>query len=82
MISAIDIVNVGYRHSFGRVLTAVATVSDLFNGQRYQRVAVTPLFTQVYERRVEGRIVYVGVVYSFGVTQKEKQPAFEYAPGE
>jgi outer membrane receptor protein involved in Fe transport len=82
MISAIDIVNVGYRHSFGRALSAVATVSDLFNGQRYQRVAVTPLFTQVYERRVEGRIVYVGVVYQFGVTKKEKQPAFEYAPGE
>jgi outer membrane receptor protein involved in Fe transport len=81
-ISAINIVNFGYKHALTRDLSAVATVSDLFNGQRYQRSALTPLFTQVYERRVEGRIAFVGLVYSFGATKKEKQPGFEYEPGE
>jgi outer membrane receptor protein involved in Fe transport len=81
-ISAINIVNFGYKHTLTRALVAVATVTDLFNGQHYQRVAVTPSFTQVYERSVAGRIAYLGVVYSFGVTQQAKEPAFEYAPGE
>jgi outer membrane receptor protein involved in Fe transport len=77
-ISAINIVNLGYKHAWTRELSLVATVSDLFNGQRYQRFAVTPTFTQVYERSVEGRIVYVGVVYSFGAPKKDKQSDFEY----
>jgi outer membrane receptor protein involved in Fe transport len=77
-ISAINIVNLGYKHAWTRDLSLIATVSDLFNGQRYRRFAVTPTFTQVYERSVEGRIVYVGVVYSFGASKKDRQPEFEY----
>jgi hypothetical protein len=34
----------------------VATISDLFNGQRYARFAASPSLTQVYERSVEGRV--------------------------
>jgi hypothetical protein len=59
-------------------LKAVVTVSDLFNGQRYRRFASTPTFTQEYQRVVTGRILYFGLVYSFGSTKKEKQPNFEY----
>jgi outer membrane receptor protein involved in Fe transport len=77
-ISAIDIVNLGYKHAWTRDLSLVATVSDLFNGQRYQRLAVTPTLTQVYERRVEGRVVYVGLVWSLGAQSKVKPPEFEY----
>lgn len=77
-ISAINIVNLGYKHAWTRDLSLIATVSDLFNGQRYRRFAVTPTFTQVYERSVEGRIVYVGVVYSVGASQKDRQPEFDY----
>jgi hypothetical protein len=57
---------------------AVATVSDLFDGQRYQRIAATPTFTQEYRRTVRGRVLYVGFVYSFGRTKPDKAPAFEY----
>jgi len=77
-ISAINIVNLGYKHAWNRDLSLVATVSDLFNGQRYQRFAATPAFTQVYERSVEGRVVYVGLVYSFGAQKKAKESEFEY----
>ena len=77
-ISAINIVNLGYKHAWNRDLSLIATVSDVFNGQRYQRFAVTPTFTQVYGRSVEGRVLYVGLVYSFGAQKKDKQSEFEY----
>jgi hypothetical protein len=59
----------------------VATISDLFDGQRYQRVASTPTLTQVYERSVSGRIAWLGLTYTAGVTKKEKQPNFQYESG-
>jgi outer membrane receptor for ferrienterochelin and colicin len=80
-ISAINVVNLGYKRALTAALSAVATVSDLFSGQRYQRVASTPLFTEVYRRSVEGRVAFVGVIYSFGVTKKEKESNFEYDSG-
>ena len=80
-ISAINVVNLGYKRAVTAAMSAVATVSDLFSGQRYQRVASTPLFTEVYRRSVEGRVAFVGVIYSFGVTKKEKESNFEYDSG-
>ena len=56
-------------------------VSDLFSGQRYKRVVSTPLLTQIYERNVEGRIIFVGLTYSFGGTGKDKSSGFEYDSG-
>jgi outer membrane receptor for ferrienterochelin and colicin len=79
-ISAINVVNLGYKRALTPALSAVATVSDLFSGQRYQRVALTPLFTQVYRRSVEGRVAFVGVIYSFGGTKKDSN--FEFDSGE
>ena len=80
-ISAINVVNLGYKRAITSALSMVATVSDLFSGQRYQRIASTPLFTQVYQRNVEGRVAFVGLTYSFGVVKKEKQSNFEYDSG-
>jgi outer membrane receptor for ferrienterochelin and colicin len=77
-VNAINIVNLGYRHQLKTDLTAIVTVSDVFNGQRFQRNAMTPAFTQEYSRFVRGRILYVGLVYAFGSSRKEKQPSFEY----
>jgi outer membrane receptor protein involved in Fe transport len=77
-VSAINIVNIGYRHELGPELTAVATVSDLFDGQRFRRFSSSPTFTQDYQRTVRGRILYLGIVYSFGTTHKDKPPSFEY----
>lgn len=81
-ISAMNVVNLGYKRSLTSALSLVTTVSDLFNGQRYQRIAVTPLFTEIYERSVEGRLVFVGVTYSFGVVNKDKKDeGFDYQSG-
>jgi outer membrane receptor protein involved in Fe transport len=80
-ISGINIINLGYKHALTSALSAVATVSDLFDGQRYQRVASTSALAQVYQRSFVGRIAYFGVVYTIGVTKKEKQPNFEYESG-
>jgi outer membrane receptor for ferrienterochelin and colicin len=80
-ISAINIVNLGYKHTFTPALSAVALVSDLFSGQRYRRVVSTPLLTQIYQRNVEGRIIFVGLTYTFGVTGKDKSSGFEYDSG-
>jgi outer membrane receptor protein involved in Fe transport len=80
-VSAINIVNLGYKHTLLPALSAVATISDLFNGQRYERFASTPTLTQVYERSVAGRVLWVGLTYSLGVTKKEKESNFEYDTG-
>jgi len=77
-ISAINIVNVGYKHNFSAALSAVAMVSDLFNGQKTRRVVSTPGLTQVYERITNGRVVFLGLNYAFGVEDKESSPQFDY----
>jgi outer membrane receptor protein involved in Fe transport len=81
IISAINLVNLGYKRAVSSAFTMVATVSDLFNGQRFTRVVSSPDVTQTYRRAVAGRFVYVGLVYTFG-TKKDKQANFDYVQGE
>jgi outer membrane receptor protein involved in Fe transport len=78
-VSAINIVNLGYKRTVARHLSLVATISDLFNGQRLRRYTSTPTLTQVYERSVVGRVVWVGLTYSIGRSKKETN--FEYDSG-
>jgi outer membrane receptor protein involved in Fe transport len=80
-VSAINIVNVGYKRQIKPDLTGIVTVSDLFNGQRFERFESTPTFTGDYLRTVRGRVLYVGLIYSFGSTKKEKEANFEYDQG-
>ena len=77
-LSAINIVNLGYKHQLKSDLTAVMTVSDLFNGQNFRRFARSPTFTQEYQRTVAGRVFYLGLVYSLGSEKKDKPQNFEY----
>jgi len=77
-VSAINIVNFGYKRQLLSDLTAVITLSDAFDGQRYRRFAATPSFTEEYRRTVLGRVLYIGAVYSFGSTKKDKPSNFEY----
>jgi len=81
-IRAINLVNMGYRRQLRRNLTAVATVSDLFNGQRYERFESTPTFTGDYLRSVQGRVFFAGLVYSFGSARKGREAKLEYDQGE
>lgn len=77
-VGAINIVNLGYKRQLRKSLTAIVTASDLFNGQRVERTATTPAFTQRYVREIRGRVIYVGLVYTFGTAAKEKPANFDY----
>lgn len=77
-ISAINLVNVGYKHQLKTALTAIVTLSDAFNGQRYERFESTPSFTGDYLRRTRGRVLYFGLIHFFGSTKKDKPASFEY----
>jgi outer membrane receptor for Fe3+-dicitrate len=81
-IRAINIVNLGYKHRLRRDLSAIATLTDIFNGQRSERIAATPTFSGDYLRAVQGRVLYVGLVYSFGRGSKGKETKLEYDPGD
>ena len=75
-VRATNIVNFGYKHQTHSDLTAVLTISDIFNGQRNRRFETTPTFSGEYVRTVYGRLVYVGLIYSFGSAKSDKQ--FDY----
>jgi outer membrane receptor protein involved in Fe transport len=80
-IGAINLVNLGYRRKLWGNLSAVITVTDLFDGQRYQRIVTTPTLQDNYNRHVFGRVAYVGLSYTFGLAKKAKPTNFEYDPG-
>jgi outer membrane receptor protein involved in Fe transport len=79
-VSAINLVNLGYRRQLRPDLALVLTVTDLFDGQRFQRIVTTSQLNDVYDRHQLGRIASVGVVYTFGAQKKAKPSAFEYEP--
>ena len=77
-VSAINLVNLGYRRRVQADLTAIVTVSDVFNGQHFERTEITPTFRGDYLRRVRGRVLYVGAVYTFGSAKQDKPASFDY----
>jgi outer membrane receptor protein involved in Fe transport len=77
-ISAINLVNLGYKRELRPDLSLVVTVSDLFDGQRLSRIITTPQLSDTYQRYQVGRIAYLGVVYTFGGPKKAKGSGFEY----
>ncbi len=77
-VSPINLVNLGYRRQLRPDLSVVATVADLFDGQKVQRQIDTPLLQDVTVRHQIGRIAFVGLVYTFGAQKKGKPSSFEY----
>ena len=77
-VSATDLVNLGLRHQLWGGLSAVMTVTDLFDGQRYDRIVTTPTLQDNYSRHLFGRVAYVGLNYSFGLSKKGKSTTFDY----
>lgn len=80
-VSAINLVNAGYRRTVSRAWSLVLTCSDLFNGQRFERDISTADLTQTYTRTVAGRITFLGFIYAFGTGKRDKAPSFEYDQG-
>jgi outer membrane receptor protein involved in Fe transport len=75
-VSAINLVNLGLKHQLRPNFALLATVSDVFDGQRYQRVITTPVLHDDYVRHQLGRIAYIGFVYTFGGPAKPS--GFDY----
>ena len=71
-VSAINLVNLGYQRRLWGGLSAVATVADLFDGQRFQRIVDTPTLQDNYNRHQFGRVGYFGLTYAFGLSRKPK----------
>jgi outer membrane receptor protein involved in Fe transport len=76
-IAAINLVNLGYRRQLVPDLAAVLTVSDVFNGQTYRRYVDTAALSNVYQRHQIGRVIYVGLLYSYGSKKKSEDIDFE-----
>jgi outer membrane receptor protein involved in Fe transport len=58
--------NAGFRHSFTPGLSAVLNLSNLFDSQKRKTILDTAGMHDVAVHRMPGRIVYLGLVYSFG----------------
>lgn len=79
-LSAVDIVNIGYKRQLRPDLSLVLTVSDLFDGQRSQKLLATPQLHDAYVRYQVGRTGLIGLVYTFGAQKKAKAGGFDYEP--
>ncbi|MFI4935942.1 MAG: TonB-dependent receptor domain-containing protein [Caulobacterales bacterium] len=78
-VKALNLVNLGYRRQVRPDLAVVATISDLFDGQKVERLALTTQLRDDYLRFQYGRIAYVGLVYTFGGHAKAKPASgFDY----
>lgn len=77
-VGAINLVNLGYRRDLRPDLALVATGSDVLDGQRFRRVVSAPGLRDDYIRHQIGRVVSIGLIYSFGGPSKGKSSGFEY----
>jgi outer membrane receptor for ferrienterochelin and colicin len=77
-IGAINVVNLGYKRQLAPSLSLIGTVSDLFEGQNTRRNLQTSTLEDRYQRQQRGRILYLGVSYSFGGGKKAKPASFDY----
>ncbi len=79
-VSAINLVNLGYKRQVRPDLAVVATISDGLDGQRFRRFVNTPTLRDAYQRYQVGRIAYIGLIYTFGGPGKPKSADFNYDP--
>ncbi len=77
-VSAINLLNLGYRRQISPSLSAVATMSDALDGQRFERIVKTSTLNDDYLRHQLGQVAYVGLVYTFGASKKTKAGGFDY----
>ncbi len=78
-IASTTVVNLGIRHQVDANSSVVATLSDLFNGQRQLRTLDTPALQQTYLRTQRGQVFFVGFAITLGGgTKKGHSGAFEY----
>ena len=77
-LSAVGLVNLGYRRQLRPDLAAVITVTDFLDGQRTLRRAASSALEDSYFRHQVGRVTLIGLVYTFGAQKKGKANGFQY----
>jgi hypothetical protein len=66
--------NIGLSHTLYDTKTAVTiTLSDMFGSLRERTHIDTPILKQDLKRRLSRRILYVGLVYTFGKNAKKSK---------
>jgi outer membrane receptor protein involved in Fe transport len=70
--------NIGYRRQLGRNLTAVLTISDLFNSQRERNTIDTLLLHDFTERRRSRRAASLSLNWRLSGAKKAPAPKFEF----
>lgn len=73
------VLNSGFRQDiFRSKMSVTLTASDLFNSLRQKSELNTKYFNQFSIGRRDGRIVYLGISYRFGVMLKAKEDKMQY----
>ena len=80
-IGAVNVLNAGFKHRIDAATYIVASASDLLNGQGLRRVVGSALLQDDYLRLQYGRILYVGLVWSFGAAPAKKSDEINYDQG-
>jgi outer membrane receptor protein involved in Fe transport len=74
--------NLGYRRKLNDKLSFVGTVRDVFDNFGDEFAFDTPQFNERTERDFGGRVVYIGLTYTFGARQQQQQPPqFDFSSG-
>jgi hypothetical protein len=67
-------VNCGFRQDlFNERVSVVLTASDIFKTLKQNNTLNTPDLNDYSTRQRDGQIVYLGVAYHFGKTEKKKE---------
>jgi hypothetical protein len=70
--------NIGYRHRFRSGLSAVLSMSDIFNSQRERSVIDTATFIDTSTRRNTRRIVSLALSVPFGGGRSNSDAAIDF----
>jgi outer membrane receptor protein involved in Fe transport len=68
--------NVSLRHALTPTLSLLLNVTDVFNSNRMQSIIDTDTLRDNTVRRVDGRIVYLGLSYRFGGATSTRRSGF------
>lgn len=81
-MSPAGILNLGYRHAFSSRLALVVTADNVLGANRSTTVLDTPALREITHSRSGERLVFLGLVYSFGSAPRAAKPAsFDYSAG-
>lgn len=70
--------NIGYRHRFSNGLSAVLSISDLFDTQRERSIIDTPTLAETSTRRNTHRVVSLALTLPFGGGRSNSDAAIDF----